>query len=188
MTTVSESEVYSRWEKIRLLREQTTRQNLRALVDALKAENVTRVVMSYYGGGDSGDYHFPILTVKKEDGTTEDLEAREGYGCSSYKHDSSGTFQSDATVVLTLVHSGDWLAETKTQGDPYLQEVTKTLTTACYHLMEQAVESQHGGWYNNEGGEGTVTIDVEEGVLDVEHGDYIMETVWNSYTITAADA
>lgn len=186
MTT--DSEFYYRWARMRELTEQVTAKNLRTIIDALKAENVIDVAMSYYGGGDSGDYHYPIFTVKNADGTTECLEAREGYGGSSHKYESSGEFTSDTEVVLKLVHRGDWDEETKTQGPPYLNTTTETLIVAVYRIMEQAVESQHEGWYNNEGAEGTVLIDVFNDRIDVEHGDYIQQVEWNEYSIEAASA
>ena len=57
------------------------------------------------------------------------------------------------------------------------------LCEAVFSLMESAVSNQYGGWENNEGAEGTVTFDVKEGTLHVEHGQYIMETAWDSHTI-----
>lgn len=185
---MSEANNYvSRWQKLRELTEQVRGKNLRIIIDALKAENVTQVVMSYYGGGDSGDYHYPIFTVKGADGTTKDLEAREGYGGSSYKFDSSGQFETDTEVTLQLVHSGIWDHEARTQGPPYIEDTTKTLISSVYTIMEQAVEVEHSGWYNNEGGEGTVTIDVDEECINVEHGDYIQQIEWDNYSIQAED-
>ena len=56
---------------------------------------------------------------------------------------------------------------------------------AICDIMEQAVEAKHSGWCNNEGGEGEIVINVPEERLEVSHGDYIMETVWDEYMIEA---
>jgi len=176
------------WNKLRNMKDQALTKNLRILIDALKAENVTRVVMSYYGGGDSGDYHFPIFTVKAEDGTTKDLEGREGYGGSSYKFDSCGQFESDTEVVLTHVCTGKWDQETETFGEPHSEDKTKTLITAVYEMMEQVVDLEHDGWYNNDGAEGTVVIDTDEETINVEHGAYYTSTEWHEYSFKAGDA
>lgn len=180
-------EFVSRWNKLRKLNDQIRGKNLRVVIDALKKENVTKVDMTYSGGGDSGDYHYPVYTVKRGDETVS-LENREGYGGSSYQLDSSGEFTSGTKITISHVHPGDWDNETRTQGTPRIEEEETEMVKAVYEIMEEAVESQHGGWYNNEGGEGTVTLDVEEEQIEVSHGDYIMETVWNEYTIKAADA
>lgn len=177
----------SRWEKLRELNDQIRGKNLRTVIDALKKENVTMVEMTYSGGGDSGDYHYPVYTVEKG-GESVPLENREGYGGSSYSLGSSGEFTSETKITISHVHSGDWDPKTKTQGAPRIEEDEVSLVKAVYQIMEEAVESQHCGWYNNEGGEGTVTLRVEGEQIDVEHGDYVTETVWNSYTIQAADA
>lgn len=182
---MANSSFYSRWEQIRKFTEQVQGQNLATIIDALKAENVTLARMSYYGGGDSGDYHFPVFTVTGKDGKTEDLEVREGYGGSSHKIDSSGEFKTDREVVLSLVHAGDYDAKTKTQGPPYIEKSTRSLTQAICDIMEQAAEARHSGWCNNEGGEGEIVINVPEERLEVSHGDYIMETVWDEYMIEA---
>ena len=181
------NEFVSRWHKLNELNDQIRGKNLRIVIDALKKENVTCVVMTYSGGGDSGDYHYPVYTVKKGDETV-DLECRAGYGGSSYSLDSSGEFTSETKITISHVHAGDWDSETRTQGAPRIEENEVRLVEAVYQIMEEAVESQHCGWYNNEGGEGTVTLNVEGAQIDVEHGDYVTETVWNSYTIQAADA
>lgn len=176
----------SRWQKLRELNDQIRGDNLRIVIDALKSQNVTMVEMTYSGGGDSGEYHYPVYTVKKGDETVA-LENREGYGGSSYRLEpASGEFISETKITISHVHPGDWDPETKTQGAPRVEEEETEMVKAVYQIMEEAVESQHGGWYNNEGGEGSVQIDVFNEKIDVEHGDYVMETVWNSYSIEAS--
>jgi hypothetical protein len=39
------------------------------------------------------------------------------------------------------------------------------------------------GWEDNEGGEGTVTIDVVAGTAVVEHGQHVQETDWETFEI-----
>jgi len=176
----------TRWNKTRELYDKIRADNLRIVIDALKKENVTMVQMTYHGGGDSGDYHFPIYRVKQQDGETVDLENTEGYGPSSYTLGASGEFTSETKITIFCVHPGDWDNETKTQGTPRVEEEEMTMVKAVYQIMEEAVEAQHSGWYNNEGAEGGVQIDVLNGRINVSHGDYVTETVWNEYSIEAS--
>ena len=175
----------SRWQKLRELNDQIRGDNLRIVIDALKSQNVTMVRMTYSGGGDSGEYHYPVYTVKKGDETI-DLENREGYGGSSYSLDSSGEFTSETKITISHVHPGDWNKKTRTQGAPRIEEEETEMVKAVYLIMTESVESRHGGWYNNEGGEGAVQIDVFNEKIDVSHGDYVTETVWNEYSIEAS--
>ena len=180
------SEWAADWLRAAELRTQVRGKNLRALVEALEGENVTRVTMTYEGGGDSGEYHYPVFTVLK-DGKPADLETKEGYGGTSYQMQPAGEFVCAVRVAISIV-STQWDPKTKARQPASVQQVEMALTKAVYEAMEEAVESEHGGWYNNEGGEGTVVLNVEEKRIEVSHGDYVTETVWNEYTIEADDA
>lgn len=172
-----------KWERRRKLADEAFRENLKVVFSALRDLKVERVVMTYSGGGDSGEYHYPIYTMR--DGRS--LESRSGYGGSSYKYDSSEEFTTDAEVTIREVNYGDWNQETRVQGPAYIVKTVGPLCDAVYALMEDAVELEHCGWYNNEGGEGEVVIDLEEGLLQVDHGDYITETSWSTQTYRPGD-
>lgn len=175
------------WIAVREMQGQIRGDALRIVIDALKDENVTQVVMTYSGGGDSGEYHYPIYTMQKGDELVC-LESREGYGGSSYRLESTGTLLLETKVAMPRAHYGDWDAETNTQKAPRIEKTERMLVEAVYLVMEDAVESRHEGWYNNEGGEGTVTLNVGKGRIEVSHGDYVTETVWNEYTVEAGNA
>lgn len=167
----------AKWGEVR---QKANLENLKTATAALQKLGVDLVRMTYSGGGDSGDYHYPIYTVG-----SEDLEDRSGYGPSSYQLDSSGEFSSEVVVPYVTVGQG----MTYEKGEAvYLPTVPTSraetgLCEAVFSLMSKAVSNWYGGWEDNEGAEGTVTFDVKEGTLHVEHGQYIMETAWDSHTI-----
>jgi len=178
-------ELRTYWKRHSEAQQKSTLENLKTATTALRSLGVECVIMTYSGGGDSGDYHYPIYTVGGKS-----LEDRSGYGPSSYTMDSSGEFlPGNIPVPIVMVGSG----VTYTKGEAVYGPVPTSrkemgLCEAVAFLMENAVSDQHGGWENNEGAEGTVTFDVKEGTLLVEHGSYVMETVWDSHSIRVEDA
>lgn len=172
------------WAEQREAQRKATLENLKTTTAALQKLGVECVVMTYSGGGDSGDYHYPVYTV----GGTN-LEDRSGYGPSSYQLDSSGEFSSEVLVSIQQVGSGLAYEEGEAVYGPVpTSSVEAKLCEAVTFLLENAVSRQYGGWENNEGAEGTATLDVKAGTLLVEHGSYVMETVWDSHIIRVEDA
>lgn len=174
------------WKRHSEAQQKSTLENLKTATTALRNLGVERVVMTYSGGGDSGDYHYPVYTVGGKN-----LEDRSGCGESSYQLDSSGEFLPGSISVPTvMVGSGLSYEKGEAVYAPTIptSRAERGLCEAVTFLMENAVSDQHGGWENNEGAEGTVTFDVKEGTLLVEHGSYVMETVWDSHSIRVEDA
>lgn len=166
------------WRKHSEAGKKANLENLKTATTALQKLGVDLVRMTYSGGGDSGDYHYPIYKIGDED-----LEDRSGYGPSSHTLGASGEFSSE--VVVPYVTVGQALTYEK--GEAVYDSTVPTsraeigLCEAVFSLLESAVSNQYGGWENNEGAEGTAT-------LDVEHGHYIMETEWDSHIIRVEDA
>ena len=89
------------WKRNSEAQQKANLENLKTTTAALQKLGVECVVMTYSGGGDSGDYHYPVYTV----GGTN-LEDRSGYGPSSYQLDSSGEFSSEVVVPYVTVGQG----------------------------------------------------------------------------------
>lgn len=103
------------------------------ILTQLRTLGVSQVAVEFSGSGDSGNI--------------------EGVFC----QDANGKFipLPDATFSWPRTHSmltnGDWVRHTKEQ-DCTLQEILENLTT-------DALDEQGLDWYNNEGGQGRLTID-----------------------------
>jgi hypothetical protein len=132
--------------------------NLSNVIQALRLKGVVSVEYNYSGSGDSGWFEQPTFLP-------ENIE--ESFG--------------EATCLLTSGKSrfedGKWVEYGVT-------EETK-LRDACTFLAEWYVEAKHGGWENNEGGQGSVVFNVVEGTMTVEHEDNIIEV--QSYTHTLGE-
>ena len=59
----------------------------------------------------------------------------------------------------------------------------ETIREALDRICWSAIEDQHDGFYNNEGGFGELVIDVLEKTIQLNHTDYIQETDYNEHTI-----
>jgi hypothetical protein len=167
------------WAEQNEARRKATLENLKTTTAALQKLGVELVQMTYSGGGDSGDYHYPIYTVGGEE-----LEDQSGYGESSYQLDSSGEFSSEVVVSIGRVgHGLTYEKGAAVYGPVPTSREEMGLCEAVSDLLQSTVSDQYGGWENNKGAEGTVTFDVKEGTILVEHGSHVMETVWDSYSV-----
>lgn len=59
----------------------------------------------------------------------------------------------------------------------------ETIREALDRICWSAIEDQHDGFYNNEGGFGELVIDVLEKTIQLNHTNYIQETDYNEHTI-----
>ena len=57
----------------------------------------------------------------------------------------------------------------------FLQEQQSSIDSALRDFTLTWVDAHHGGWENNDGGSGTVTINVTEGTFRLEHIEYYTE-------------
>ena len=119
------------------------------LLTALAGLGVRKVVVAYEGGGDSGDVSEVSVEPPELLPTlrTEMIELRCRIG-----EFEDGRYQyrtADQSMSLHQAVSDftlDWVGDT------------------------------HGGWESNEGGSGSVTIDVVAGTLKLEHTEYFTES------------
>lgn len=120
------------------------------LLAALVRLNATEVTIDYEGYGDSGDVSgvsiSPVTLMPSLQTETVSL-------CRVLRHHEEGKSRFE-------------LAEEPTQS---LEEALKDFTYAW-------LEIQHGGWENNEGARGTVTINVPKNRFELEHESYYTES------------
>jgi len=120
---------------------------------ALAALGITQLVVRYEGGGDSGDVSeleiFPELLAQANIANTLKVEQLT-YHC------LAGEYQ-----------DGEYRY--------FLQEQQSSIDSALRDFTLTWVDAHHGGWENNDGGSGTMTINVSEGTFRLEHSEYYTE-------------
>lgn len=137
------------------LRARARNDNVRAVCAALRVLGVASVRMAYQGSGDSGCFEAGILYgPRAEDEPLVELHIQKSLA---------------APITFT-----SW---SPTQG---FSETTRLLGNAAEELMMLAVEDYFGGWENNDGGEGEITLTVDDELLEIDHGSYYTEVVRSS--------
>jgi hypothetical protein len=134
--------------------------NMTILFDALKAQGVGIVTVSYQGGGDSGDTEYPVFERDESDPATSIIPLNHGEW-------PSGTISQSVRV---------W--DERKRKDVYRPDDVG-IKDAVTGLAMELVGRHHGGWENNEGGEGTVTFDVVKRKVELHHGNNIITTEWH---------
>jgi hypothetical protein len=150
----------SNWAEYQKLENEAFLLTLKSVCKALQEQGITSVETVYSGGGDSGDYEHPVFMREGED------------------------VSPDGSVERFRAHR-EWSRKKALWINTGIKKSTATLEDAAFDLMEKAVSIRHGGWENNEGGEGTVTLDVPLGVLTVNHGNHCISTEWDEYSFCA---
>ena len=168
------------WKKMRALAKEEFEENLEVVIKALKEAKVTKAVVVYYGGGDSGDFEEPeFFRGKAEpgDGLSAEQEAEINHPIRLRGHTRSNDSEYDNQYLYLY----PWHPVPAWQpGCERWTNIEKEslLVTAVFELCCEAV-----GWAAYHGvGEGTVEIKVEEGILEVEHGEYVQHTEWSTTT------
>ena len=132
---------------------EAVRANRQPLLTALAALAITQLVVRYEGGGDSGDVSeleiFPESLAQANIANTLKVEQLT-YHC------LAGEYQ-----------DGEYRY--------FLQEQQSSIDSALRDFTLTWVDAHHGGWENNDGGSGTVTINVTEGTFRLEHIEYYTE-------------
>jgi len=132
---------------------EAVRANRQPLLTALAALAITQLVVRYEGGGDSGDVSeleiFPESLAQANIANTLKVEQLT-YHC------LAGEYQ-----------DGEYRY--------FLQEQQSSIDSALRDFTLTWVDAHHGGWENNDGGSGTMTINVTEGTFRLEHSEYYTE-------------
>ena len=146
------------WKAVDEIKSSCLVQTLANVCEKLKEHGVDLVTTRYSGGGDSGDYEPAISYANKEEVSIPSVE------------------------VKKLRPVIKWDTETKGWVGVEVEEKTGVLLDVVETLMAEAVEIRHSGWYDNDGGQGEVTLDVEKKEINVHHGDHFIATHWDDYS------
>jgi hypothetical protein len=135
-----------------------TAQNKTVIFDALKELGIEWLVVGYSGSGDSGQIDGMYLDDSYQ--TEANLTKEVGWA--------------EVNRVYQPTSDGGWspITTTTVKSSP-LSELVEAF---CY----DALEEKHGGWENNDGGEGTFIFDVAEREVTWEHREFYTES--NEYT------
>ncbi len=132
---------------------EAVRANRQPLLTALAALAITQLVVRYEGGGDSGDVSelevFPESLAQANIANTLKVEQLT-YHCLAAEY-----------------QDGEYRY--------FLQEQQSSIDSALRDFTLTWVDAHHGGWENNDGGSGTMTINVSEGTFRLEHSEYYTE-------------
>lgn len=120
------------------------------LLAALVTLNATNITIEYEGGGDSGDVSSVTITP---DILTPRLHTETIVLCRILRHYEDGHVRHELN-----------------------DDAVQSLESALKDFTHAWLEIQHGGWENNDGARGTVTINVPENRLDLEHESFYTES------------
>jgi len=122
------------------------KQYMKQIRDLFNEHNIAEVTVDYSGGGDSGS-STPGYLVKMD-------------GTRLYLHGSDTVPEKDEEEFSLLIEGQPCVIQVWTPNGYINTESTRDISFSDL-MMEVAdyfVDRQHGGWANNEGGRGTVTI------------------------------
>ena len=132
---------------------EAVRANRQPLLTALAALAITQLVVRYEGGGDSGD--------------VSELEIFPESLAQANIADTLKTQQLTYHCLAGEYQDGEYRY--------FLQEQQSSIDSALRDFVLTWVDAHHGGWENNDGGSGTVTIKVTEESFRLEHTEYYTE-------------
>ena len=113
--------------------------NLRRILPVLRENGVRRVTVTFDGSGDSG--------------SIDDVE----YGDAAI---DGSTLMVEIEIMHRVLQAGRWVTSRVREQ--------KDLDTAIEELTDDYLAETNVDWYNNDGGFGELTIDVDEGTVALE--------------------
>jgi hypothetical protein len=116
--------------------------NKKLIMDALKAMGAKSVVVSYSGSGDSGQIDDCVI----DDDHKKDVEIE--------AFEEVGKFDD----------KNGWSRSIELKK----RKLTEVIKDYCDNIIDQ----EHGGYYNNDGGDGIFELDVEAGTMTLTHNDH----------------
>ena len=138
---------------------EAVRANRQPLLTALTALGITELVVRYEGGGDSGDV-CELDVFPAELANTQILE----------------TLKTQQLAYQCLAGEYRKTDAQEAEYHYFLEEQQLSVHDALRDFTLTWVDAHHGGWENNDGGSGTVTINVAEGIFRLEHIEYYTES------------
>lgn len=139
------------------LAKQAQEMNREILINSLKEQGVMLATVDYSGAGDSGD--------------TCDLAVQ------------PVEILQKLTEVKIKRHVIDMTFHGNAQRARSLRETEVALDEAISEFAMNWVDELHGGWENNDGAYGTVTINVEDETIRLEHMSYYTECESHEHTL-----
>lgn len=135
----------------------------RLLMTLLKVMGGRKVEVAFSGGGDSGDIEGASLL--DQDGHAIDLKG--------------ATFDWHEGTSRMSEQEGKWVYETKVVPNMPIDDILVKIT-------EDALEESGLDWYNNDGGSGTLMIDltVDPPTINLSVGINYTETNWHDFDYT----
>ena len=130
--------------------------NRETLLAVFTKLNITEVIIRYEGGGDSGDV--AEVTVIPETAVPQ-------------------------LAVEQITHRYVVSGYSDNQYHYHVQERQLSVNDALHDFALEWVDVHHSGWENNDGGSGTVTIQVTENRFQLEHTEYYTESCGYEYTL-----
>ncbi|MDP2229239.1 MAG: hypothetical protein Q8J78_17375 [Moraxellaceae bacterium] len=128
--------------------------NRDALLNALRALHVTSAIIDYEGMGDSGDISTVAVTPSD---------------CEHQLQTEKIAWQ----VVTRQCNDGAWESDISTRSLSVMQ--------ALHEFTLQWLELIHGGWENNDGARGTLTINAPDNQFQLEHESFYTESCHHAY-------
>lgn len=129
---------------------QAQEKNREILIEALKAQGITVATVDYAGAGDSGDTCDLVVQPPELLACLSEIKVKQHVVDVQYLGYSQRAFS--------------------------MRETEVALDEAVRDFAMRWVDSLHGGWENNEGANGTVTINVGEDAIHLEHTAYYTES------------
>lgn len=135
---------------------QAVEANREALLAVLTKLNITDVIIRYEGGGDSGDV--AEVTVMPESLMPQ-------------------------LALEQMTHRHVVTGYSDNQYHYHIEERLLSVNEALHDFALEWVDVHHSGWENNDGGSGTVTIQVANNRFQLEHTEYYTESCGYEYTL-----
>ncbi len=144
-------------------RMEVAKRNRAVILAALAAAGVAQVVANYSGSGDSGA--FDAFAFRKE---AEEVE--EGCADDVARADLGEAEAVDVSAIkVTVEYVGFNAKPLRSPEEVMLQE-------AVERLFDDHLEALHGGWENNDGGEGQFVWTIATDHLALVHRDFYIQS------------
>lgn len=139
--------------------------NKKLMFEVLKDLGVAGVEVEYDGCGDSGQIN-TVTYLNRKDEEIKEVKLRRldaPVKLADYKVPGVLVYES------TIIKNDQWVKQYKKSDATTLDGLVEDI---CWQLLS----SQHGGWENNDGGEGKFTINVKNKKIHLEHSNFYTES------------
>jgi hypothetical protein len=166
------------WKQRMKLEHEKLLLNIKNVAGVLHGLGIISAEQHYGGGGDSGQYGIPVVVTGTEDDPVRWIASTEVGGEPEGEQD-----QDDVNLekyAWPPVKVAIWTYDYVNQC---YSDTMMDLDKALVFVLEKAIEIEHSGWENNDGGMGCATMDTATSVIDLHHGDYVQSVEWTDSCI-----